>query len=156
MSDMKKTIIGYFDLKASRVFRNTFSYAAWYEDVDVPAGQYPIELLDMKVREDGREEFNREVESYINGAYISMDGTIVSDYFAGHYFGVPISDYDTNQNAGKSDSHHSMVYLYEIARSILKDKDCPYHLNPEYEAREITFISCLDNKPCTTYGIFRK
>lgn len=155
MSKNQKTAIGYFELKEARQFQNTFSCAAWREDVMVPAGQYPIELLDMKIREDERPEFHHEVESYINGAYISMDGTIVSDYFAGQYCGVPISDYDTTQNAGKPSSHTSFTYLHEIAYSILTDANSPYHLNPEYEAREISFIS-FDGEPCTTYGIFKK
>lgn len=151
----KKTAIGYFNLTEPRVYQNTFSFAAWYENVNVPAGQYPIEVLDIKIRSDEQPEFNKEVEGYINGSYITMNGTIVSDYFAGHYSGVPISNYDTEQNKGKPSSHTSMVYLHEIAESIVKDPGSPYHLNPEYEAREISFIA-FDGKPCTTYGIFYK
>ena len=156
MSKNLKTAIGYYELTETRTFENHFECAAWRETIEVQPGKYPIELRDMKISTDERPEFHNEVESYISGAYISMDGIIVDDYFAGQYCGVPIRDYDTKQNAGKSGSHTAFTYLHEIAYSILTDANSPYHLNPEYEAREITFISSIDGKPCTTYGIFKK
>lgn len=152
----KKTIIGYFDLKEPKVYTNTFSFAVWYENVEVQPGQYPIEVINLKVFNGDVEYLKGQIEGYINGGYITMPGTIVSDYFAGHYGGMPMDDYDTTQNAGKGGQHTSMAYLHEIAKSIVEDKDSPYHLNPEYEAREINFISTFDGKPVTTWGIFKK
>lgn len=142
--------IGYFHLAQDTVFRNTFEFAAWYEDVNVKAGKYPIEVTDY--RESARHEGN-EVDGYIGSAYVTMPGTIVSDYFASHYFGMPISDYDTQKNAGKKSMYRMHVYLYEMAHDML-DGSKEYELFPEYEAREIHFT--YDGEKGTTYGLFRK
>lgn len=142
-----KKQIGWFNLALDTVYRNDFEFAAWYEEVEVKAGRYPIEVYDY------REDSNHEVEGHIRSAYVTMPGTIVSDYFAGHYCGVPISGYDTGKNAGKESSHTMQTYLYDLASSVLDGTDF-IELLPEYEAREIKFT--YDGKEHVTHGIFRK
>ncbi len=139
--------IGWFHLGLDTVYRNSFEFAAWYEDVEVKAGRYPIEVIDYS------EDSSHRVNGYIGSAYVTMPGTIVSDYFASHYCGVPISDYDTNKNAGKESSHTMHVYLYELASSVLYGTEF-IELLPEYEAREIKFT--YGGQEDTTQGIFRK
>lgn len=143
---MKKQI-GWFILDRDTIFRNEFEFAAWYENVMVKAGKYPVEVIDYS-------ESNRhQVEGHISSAYITMPGTTVSDYFASHFCGVPISDYDTTKNAGAKSSHTAHTYLYAMASSILNGKP-EYELLPEYEAREIRFT--YDGEEHITHGIFRK
>ena len=153
-----KTQIGWFHLKADKVFRNTFEFAAWYEDVLVPAGKYPIFVYGLNVRQSNDPMFNRRLSGKhdSNMTYTFMDGTITSDYFAAHYFGVPISDYDKYKNAGKPSSYHAMWYMYEIAASILNDPDTPYELLPQYEARAVTFVSSINGHEITTHNLFLK
>lgn len=141
---MKKQI-GWFNLERDTVFRNEFEFAAWYEMVEVKAGKYPIEVIDYC------EDSRHEVDGHIGSAYITMPGIIVSDYFASHYYGVPISDYDTTKNAGKDSSHTMHTYLYAMANEILNGST-EYELFPEYEAREIRFT--YDEQEHTTHGIF--
>lgn len=145
----EKTQIGLFHLKEDKEFTNTFEFAAWYEKVLVPAGTYPMNVYGLKFND--RTE-GREVDGHIGGGYIDMEGTIVSDYFAAHYFGVPVSDYDEFKNAGKPSNYAYFAYMYEIADSILNDPDTPYELFPQYEAREIHFE--YDGEQHTTHGIF--
>lgn len=147
---MKKRI-GTYHLKEDKVFRNTFECAAWYEDVLVKAGDYPIYVLDCKTLEDG------EIRSYpVDGAYVEMEGAVKSDYFGGQFCGKPIGgDYDSTQNAGKSSNHSLFSYLVFVAYSILHEADSPWELSEQYEAREIPFTD-IKGQPKTTYGIFSK
>lgn len=148
----ERTQIGWFNLNEERVFRNTYECAAWYEDVIVPAGKYPVYVYGMTVDKDNQVGSRRGV----GGVYVPMDGTIKSDYFASQYFGVPISDYDTLKNAGKPSSHSYFAYLYEVADNILTDPENPWELFPEYEARSIHFVSSIDGEEFDIGEIFRK
>ena len=143
-----KTTIGYFNLKEDTVFTNLFSFAAWYEHVLVKAGKYPLEVHNFTVNEQG------EVRGYISSAYVTMPGVVTDDYFAAHCCGVPVSDYDGKKNAGKLSAYTAQHYLYEIADSVLHEKDSLFELLPEYEAREIHFT--YQGNEETTHGIFLK
>lgn len=110
----KKFQIGWYILPEDREFTNTFEFAAWYERVLVPAGRYPAYATKMQ---------GSDVDGFI---YVYMDGTITSDYFAAHYCGVPISNYDCEKNKGKEGSHTMYAYAYSVAESILSD-------SPEWE-----------------------
>lgn len=142
------TQIGWYILKEDRVFRNDYECAAWYEDVLVKAGRYPVEVYDLRFYDDGR------IDHSCGGAYVSMDGEIVSDYFATMYCGVPVGKpYDTTKNKGKRSEHHGYWYLYDIAHKIL-DGDTEFELLPEYEPREIHFE--YNGEEHVTHGIFKK
>lgn len=140
--------VGWFHLKEDTIYTNTFEFAAWYEKVLIPAGRYPVEIIDYH-------EENCRVRGHINSAYITMTGTIVSDYFAAHFCGVPVSDYDTSKNVEEESTHTTSIYLYDLAEDILKGNSS-YELYPEYEAKEINFVSWYDGKEKTTHGIFKK
>ena len=147
---MNKTQIGWYNLKEDKGFHYAdYECAAWYENVEVKAGKYPVFVYDYRVLDkDG------EIGGHVNSAYVSMPGTIVSDYFGTLFCGNPISDYDEKKNAGKSSEYKTSSYLFMIADSILNKPDCPWELLPEYEAREIKFE--YDGKPFTSHGIFVK
>lgn len=149
----KATQIGWYTLKADRVFRNTYECAAWYEDVLVKAGKYPVFVHDLRVLEHQDPKFNGKIEGHIGGTYTHLDGTVVSDEFGARFFGVPVGDYDNFKNTGKPSIHSMMVYMYEIADSVLNDPESPWELLPEYEAR--TIYGEWSGEPFTTHGIYR-
>ena len=142
----KFTQIGWFNLKEDMVFTNTFECAAWYENVLVKAGKYPVEVYDLKWMDDGRIDFS------CHGVYTTMHGTIVSDYFAALYCGVPVSDrpYDTTKNAGKEAEHHDYRYTYDVT------EEAGFELFPEYEIREIKYISSFDGEERITHEIYKR
>lgn len=149
----KPTQIGWYTLKADKVFRNTYECAAWYEDVLVKAGKYPVVVYDLRVLEHQDRKYNGMIEGRIDGTYTHMDGTIVSDEFGARFFGVPVGDYDNSKNAGKPSSHSMMVYMYEVADSVLNDPESPWELFPEYAAKAIQ--GEWDGKPYTTHAIYK-
>jgi len=150
--------IGWFILKEDTEFTNTYECAAWYERVLVKAGRYPLEVLDYKIREI---EEGKEVDGYIGMATVDLTGIITSDEFGARFCGVPVGTYDNLQNKGKESNHVFHQYLYGIADALLRPDNSlytsekwEYELLPEYEPRDITFISSIDGREVTTHGIF--
>lgn len=144
--------IGWFHLNEDKVFQNTYECAAWYENVLVPKGDYPLMVYDYceEKRKDGSTELG-----YRCYYHVPMDGTITGDYFGSLFCGVPIGTYDGSQNVGKASSHSMFCRDYIIAEEVLNGSD-KWTLFPEYEAREIRFISSLDGRELVTHGIFVK
>lgn len=140
------TQIGWYTVKEpSVVHKADFSFAAWWEDVELKPGRYPVDVPDLKIWD--------SKELFAQGVYVNIPGTTVEDYFAAHYFGMPVSDYDTKKNAGKDSSYRVFEYLYMVAEEILSG-DSPFELLPEYEARAVTRV--FDNDEYLSYGIYRK
>ena len=143
--------IGWFHLKEDKVFTNTYETAAWYENVLVPKGDYPLMVYDYcTTKTDHGTELGHHCYYHV-----PMDGTITSDYFGTLFFGVPVGTYDGEKNKGKKSSHSMFCRDYIIAEEILDGSE-EWELFPEYEAREIRFISSFDNRECVTHGIFLK
>ena len=146
--------IGWFHLKESKVFRNSFECAAWFEDVLVEPGKYPVIVHDYRVLSSEEKNFDRRIDGHCGGAYTRLPGTITADDFGSRFCGMPIGEYDGSKNVGKPGSHSMFAYLYQVASEILGDTDSPWELLPEYEAKEIRFES--DGKEIVTHGIFLK
>ena len=142
--------IGWYHQKEDKVFYNTFECAAWYEEVLCKAGKYPVFVSEHKVIKHEDPEYNNKLGDH--WAYITLQGTILSDEFGARFCGMPIGGYDNKKNAGKESSHTLMPYLYDIAESVLEDPESPYELFPEYEAREIH--GEWNGEPYTTHGIY--
>ena len=150
--------IGWFILKEDTEFTNTYECAAWYENVLVKAGRYPMEVPRFKIIE---RDCGRMVDGHIGMIGVSLPGTITSDEFGARFYGVPVGYYDNYKNKGKESSHYFRQYLYGVADAILHhDKSLytsnkyEYQLLPEYEARDINFE--YNGERCTTHGIFEK
>lgn len=154
ISMSKATQIGWYNLKEDRIFRNTYECAAWYEDVLVKAGKYPVVVYDFRVLTHDNPDFNSRIEGHIGTVSVHMSGTIVSDEFGARFYGVPVGDYDNTKNAGKPSRYSVMAYMYSVADSVLNDAESPFELFPEYEARAIH--GELDGKPFTTHAIYKK
>lgn len=147
--------IGWFILKQDTEFQNTYECAAWYENVLVKAGRYPMEVPDYRVDKDG------EVHGHIDMIGVSLPGIITSDEFGARFCGVPVGYYDNSQNKGKESSHYFRQYLYSVANAILHPEGSlytsdkyTYELLPEYEARDINFT--YNGEEHTTWGVFEK
>lgn len=152
--------IGWYHLKEDKIFTNEFETAAWYERVKVPAGKYPMEVSDYRVKhytDDRRRRYNGCIDGHCGGVYVHMDGVIVSDNFQSLFFGMPIGEpYNSAKNEGKPGQYNMFEYMYNIADSVLNDPESPYELFPEYEAREERFVSDYDGKAHTSHSIYLK
>ena len=149
--------IGWYHLKEDKVFHdNGYECAAWYENIAVKAGSYPIMVYDYKVKhfdDEARKEFNGRIGGHIDSAYAVFNGTITDDYFGSMFCGVAVGTYDEKQNAGKP-AHYSMhMYLYSLAEHVYKGEE-EYELFPEYKVKEDRFISSFDNRECVLYHIY--
>ena len=150
--------IGWFILHEDTEFTNTYECAAWYENVLVKAGKYPMEVPDYKIY--NRKEGN-EVCGHIGMIGVNLPGIITSDEFGARFCGVPVGDYDNYKNKGKESSHYFQEYLYGVANAILHPHNSlyvsekyTYELLPEYEAKDFHFE--YDGEQDTFWGIFEK
>lgn len=138
--------IGYIILNKEKVFTNGFECAAWYEDIIVQPGRYPL--------------YTDRIEGgKVSMCYASLPGTIKSDNFQSLYFGSPIGKcYDEKQNEGKEAKAHFMTYAYNVADEIHNPSggEYEYELLPEFTAYERAGISIIDGKPITFHGIERR
>ena len=145
---MSAVQIGWYNLKEDKVFYdNSYECAAWYENIAVKAGKYPVTVYDYRVRDDGK------IQGHVSGVYVTFEGTVVNDYFGSLYCGVPIGTYDCEKNKGKKSRYTMHSYFYSVADSILNNPDTPYELFPEYVAEPYTFISSIDGEEVTTHVI---
>lgn len=151
-ADKKATQIGWYNLKEDTVFYNNgYECAAWYEQIAVPAGRYPVVVYDYRLSNRG------EVEGHVNSCVICMEGTIVSDYFGSLFCGMSIGKvYDTKQNAGKSTHYCERPYLFQMVDSLLHEEDTPFELLPEWEVRTYEYTSLFDGEVKTSAGIFER
>ena len=151
--------IGWYYLKEDKVFcDNGYECAAWYENIAVKAGRYPITVVDYRVMhfdDERRAKFNGQIDGHIGSAYVTFNGTIVSDYFGSMFCGVPVGTYDCEKNKGQPSRYTMHIYLYSLAKDVYKGSD-EYELFPEYEVRTETYISDYDGKEHTSYDVFVK
>lgn len=151
LNGREKTQIGWYNLPEKEVFTNHFETAAWYENVEVEAGRYPVYMYDLKVEEDGR----------LSGpcgdtVYVSLPGKVTDDYFGGLWCGVPFGSYDEHKHTG-NEAHHTLnPYDYMVAERIANGNS-RYELFPEYEVRVLKeWVDDWDGKPRKLYGIYKK
>lgn len=119
--------IGWYNLKEDKVFTNYTQWAAWWEDVKVKAGRYPVEVVNYKITESDIDIFNGSVDGHIGSVYVKMEGVIVGGY-----------DGDT---VGKESVHNMHSYMFNVCDSIMENPETPWELLPEYEIREGSFIN---------------
>lgn len=161
------TVIGTFHLLKDRTFCDRgYACAAWYENIYVKAGDYPLYIHNYTERErDGgiRVGCWKGVEM----GYVALNGVTTDADFGARFCGVPVGGDNSDRYIGRESCYHWSSYLYSIADDVLHNngeyrewgEDEPYariELNPEYEAREIHFISNYDGKELTTHGIYKR
>jgi hypothetical protein len=144
--------------KEFQITNRSFECAAWHETIKVPAGKYPLNASGFT--------FNERLRKYedsikYNGVSAKLTGEIVGSDFTSHFGGVRYGS-KIDQNVGQESQYYLNPYAYSVAAGILKggdhdyQKDYRYELLSEFEAREVKFISSIDNKEITTHGIFKK
>ena len=149
--------IGYYVVKKRTVFQNQFETAAWYENIAVEPGKYPLYAERFRYNEAERKEDN-VIDGFI---LFQLPGVIESDNFQTLFHGCPVgSCYDTSKNAGKPGQYLGQTYPFLVAGEIIinpdGDENRKYELFPEYEAITKTFVSTIDGKKVTTCQLRRK
>lgn len=143
---MKHILIGTITLEKDVVMYNMqFQYAASFEQLNVPAGEYPV-----YAREDGLQ--TRQGRTEVKDGYIGFEGTVL----AGNVGGKP----------GEHSHYNQMWYGYNMAECFLNGHD--YNDNVRYDVRrdwvlrpewglEITDInSCIDGRRLFSLNIALK
>lgn len=142
----EKKQIGWYILSEKKVFTNQFETAAWYEDVEVEPGKYPMYMYDFRVMPDG----------YLLGDVSAhLPGIVKTDYFGALFCGVPISGYDEKQHTGKEAWAHLHWYGYRVA-DLVSAGDPRFELLPEYEARQDGEYEAFDGSTRKMYGLYCK
>lgn len=146
----RTTQIGWYNLKEDTEFHDaSFETAAWYRNVLVKAGKYPIEVYDYR---EGAHPGGVEVISRGHSAYVYLEGTVTTDYFGTLFFGNPVGTYNEHKNTGRTANYTKSPYLFQIARDVAENPDTPYELFPKYEPRKTKFK--FNGEESTTYGIY--
>lgn len=141
----EKFQIGWYVLKEDTIFRdNSYQCAAWYQDINVPAGQYPVYSYGYC--------YDNKLDDL--SIVCKLDGIVTQSDFSSHFGGVRYGN-KVDEEKGKKSTYILSPYAHALARWILKG-DSNYELLPEFEAREIRFTSSIDGEEHTTYGIFKK
>ena len=137
---MEKVLMGYGVLSRDKVYHNdSFETAAWYENILVKAGKYPIYT---EYDPNGYNRFD---------AYCRIEGEIVSDYFGTLFYGVPVGTYDNKKNAGKRSSCGMFLYSFMLADMVLDPNEGrgffdSYELAPGFSAAKEKYISSVDGE----------
>jgi hypothetical protein len=150
MSKGEKFQIGWYNLEKDEVFRNTYSYAAWYEDVLVKAGKYPVYAREYNFNERLR-KYTSELKDFGN-IVVVLPGEVVGDDFSSHYGGVAVTS-KVDQGVGKKSEYMYHPYAHSLAHSILEGKSRIELIAP-FEAKYVHFISSIDNRECTTAKVY--
>ena len=148
MSKGEKFQIGWYNLKEDEVFRNTYSYAAWYQDVEVKAGKYPVFAREYQLNERLR-KYTNELKDFGN-IVVVLPGKVVASDFSSHYGGVAYGS-KTDQDLGEESEYMYHPYAHSLAHSILEGKSNIELITP-FEAKYIYFE--YEGKQHKTAGIF--
>jgi hypothetical protein len=126
------TPCGFYRLAETTVFHYAgYECAAWWQDVLVAAGDYPVTLY-------------KDATSNSLRFFVKLPGTIVADNFQSLWGGVPIGDaYNTGQNAGKLGSYHICTVDYCLFTEMKeKGESCPWHI--DLAALPVELDRCID------------
>ena len=146
----EKILIGYYTVPEDTTrINNGFECAAWYEEIAIKAGKYPIMSSGYAYHERDRRYLPELADRSIS---IEIPGTVVSDDFGARFCGVPVGGYDSKQNAGKPSRIILSPYAHALAWDVLKGRTKNVELLPRFEARRIEFEH--NGETHETAGIF--
>lgn len=143
---MRHILIGTITLEKDVVmYNNQFQYAASFEQLNVPAGEYPVYALECGLE-------TRRGRTEVKDAYIGFEGTVL----AGNIGGKP----------GEHSSYHQPWYGYNMAENFLQGHDYnnaihydvrrEWTLRPEWGLEISDFNSCIDGKRLFSLSIALK
>lgn len=101
-------IIGTYEVPADETFRKLCEFAAWWTDILVPAGRYPVVL--------SRSSYGSG-EPYI---VVRLTGTVTAAYSQAHFGGVPVGSddrqFDRHRDVGRRDEYTILTDAYALGR----------------------------------------
>jgi hypothetical protein len=142
--------IGVYKLNQEKVYRNGYEVAAWYTDVKVQPGEYPV-FGKIKNTDLNPKMSPGKIEDI--SISCKLPGIIVGSDFSSLLCGNVITQ-KINEEVGKEDSYYVKPYAHSIARSILEGLEVPFELSNEYHARYTPYI--YDGEMKYSAGIFHK
>jgi hypothetical protein len=131
----EKFQIGWYILEEDKVFRNTYSYAAWYQDVLIKAGKYPVYAREYQYNERLR-KYENELKDFGN-IVVVLPGVVTGSDFSSHYGGVAIGS-KVDQDLGEQSEYMYHPYAHSLAHSILEGKSNIELITP-FEAQYVHF-----------------
>ena len=140
----RRILLGTVSLERDVVmWNNQFQYAASFEQLNVPKGEYPVYTYESNLKKrHGKVELG-----YLN--FLGFEGTVLSG------------------NIGNKPGDHSRydlcVYEYTLADNFLEGYDyydkttrATYELRPEWGIELHDFVSSFDGKRCFVKSLFLK
>lgn len=148
---MERFQIGTLTIKKDTVFTDRgYECAAWYENILVKAGRYPIFAERCSEHDDGLIFCN---------IVARLPGTITTDYFGSMFCGNPVGTYDEKKNAGKPSEYFWMIHDFTFGEYVYtghEDDTFSYEIDPAYEVRPHEYEDSYYHKTATTYWLYRR
>lgn len=131
--------VGTYTLTAPERFTNHYEFAAWYQEIEVQPGSYPVHGW----IEDGRVKY----------FLVTLPGFVTTSDFSPHFGGVPFAS-KHDEDKGQAASHSMQVYDYLVFESIHKDPASRWKI----DLAALPHIGqCIDcGAPVTLYGKERR
>lgn len=150
---MARVQIGWLNLSEDKVFTDRgYECAAWWKNVAVKAGKYPMFIDSKDIWDDGRVYGNARPTT-------ELSGTIVSDYFGSMLCGVPVGTYDGNRNNGKEASYFWSDYAFSFAEWVATKKvsdGISMELLDGFRVNVGTRYSTVYEKDVPTYDLYKE
>lgn len=140
----RRILLGTVTLEKDVVmYNNQFQYAASFEQLNVPKGEYPIYTYESNLKKrDGKIGLG-----YLN--FLGFEGTVLSG--------------NIGNKPGDHSYYHLCTYEYMLADHFLEGYDyydkiirATYELRPEWGIELHDFVSSFDGKRCFTKNLFLK
>ena len=111
----KGTTVGHFIVKEDKVFTKRYEFAAWYKDIKVSAGRYPVKMINPE-------------EQWSHCAYsVKLPGVVTKSDFSPHFGGVRTGD-SVDKHVGEEATYTIPWSPYNVAQ-----KKYGIELLPEWE-----------------------
>lgn len=152
MTNVKESFqIGWYTLGEDTQFTNrSYECAGWHQTLVVPTGKYPIMARQFYYNE--RDERITD-ELHDRTVVVKLTGTVIGSDFSARFCGNIVGN-KVDSDKGEQSEYILNPYSHALAKNLLEGKYNDWELFPEYEAREIPFIS-FDGTQRKTYGIFK-
>ena len=150
---MAKIQIGWLNLMEDKVFTDRgYECAAWWQDIAVKAGKYPMFIDGKAVWDNGRVDGTARVTA-------ELPGIVTSDYFGSLFCGVPVGTYDEKKNEGKEASYFWSAYAFSFAEWVSTEKvsdGISLEILDGFKVNVGTRYSTVYEKEVPDYDIFKE
>lgn len=112
--------VGTLRVPEARIFRRNSEFAAWWTDIRVTPGTYPL-------------LWTNQGYGWVSAA---LPGVVVDESNASHFGGVAMG-VSHRRNIGKPETYHWGIRDYELARTMLEGSDPNIKLDPGVKAERV-------------------